>query len=75
MEADETIVTPSGHWGTADPAAQPSHDVVAGLPRMVIEAHSRLGPDCSPEQVAGELQQRGLEVTVDEVRAVWPPGG
>ena len=43
-----------------------------GLPRMVLEARSRLGPAATPEQVAGELQEKGIsDATPQAVRDVW----
>jgi hypothetical protein len=48
---------------------------VKGLPRLVLEAHARLGPKATPEQVANELRCGGVETTVEEVRSLWPEGG
>ena len=67
--------SPEEHWGTRDPLAQPPLDVVKGLPRLVIETHTRLGPNATPERVAEELRQRGINTTVEEVRSLWPEGG
>ena len=47
----------------------------AGLPRRVLEARVRLGPDATPEAVADDLRAHGLpDVTVDEVRQLWDEG-
>lgn len=62
------------HWGTRDPATQPSRDMVIGLPRMVLETRTRMGPDATPERVARELQDRGVDTTIDAVRNVWDEG-
>jgi hypothetical protein len=51
--------SPEEHWGTRDPEGQPPLDQVKGLPRLVIETHTRLGPNASPERVAEELRKRG----------------
>ncbi len=56
------------HWMTQNPEAQPARDAVAGLPRMVLETQSRLGPDATPEAVSAELQARGVDASPDDVR-------
>lgn len=66
--------TPAAHWGATDPASQPDRDAVLSLPRMVLEARLRLGPDVTPEQVAEELRGRGVDTTVEAVRDVWDEG-
>ena len=76
MTPDEpaTAGSSSAHWGTSDPAAQPSADLVSGLPRLVLESRSRLGLDASVEKVIAELKERGLDVTDDDVRRCWDRG-
>lgn len=46
-----------------------------GLPRLVCEAHARLGPQATPQQVCDELTKRGVRTTADAVTACWPEGG
>jgi hypothetical protein len=46
-----------------------------GLPRLVCEAHARLGGNATPEQVAADLKARGIDTCVDDVKACWPEGG
>jgi len=65
--------TPSGQRGTRDPTAPP-REKGTGLPRMVLETRTRMGPDATPERVARELQDRGVDTTVDAVRNVWDVG-
>ena len=62
------------HWGTRDPATLPTREMVAGLPRLVLETRVRLGPLVSPEEVAQDLQARGVNTTTDAVREVWDEG-
>ena len=38
---------------------------------MILETRNRLGPAATPEQVAGELKVRGVEATVEQVKAAW----
>lgn len=71
MDPETTDGRSERHWGSSDPAADPSHDLVAGVPRMVMEARDRMGADATAEQVAEELKQRGLEVTLADVQAAW----
>ena len=66
---------PAAHWATARPEEQPSRDQLLGLPRLVIETHTRLGPLATPEQVAQDLCARGVETTADAVKQCWPEGG
>ena len=56
-----------------DPATSPVRDA-AGLPRLVLEARTRLGPTVTPEQVTRELQAKGVRTTVEDVRSVWDEG-
>jgi hypothetical protein len=50
-------------------------DQFHGLPRLVLEARARLGPDATPEAVADDLRARGVpDVGVDEVRQLWDEG-
>jgi hypothetical protein len=42
---------------------------------MVAEAHTRLGPDATPERVLQELRAGGVETTIEEVRKAWPGAG
>ena len=64
----------TAHWGTKDPAAEPSGDQVAGLPRLVMETRSRLGLDAPVDKVMAELKERGLDVSEDDVKKVWDRG-
>lgn len=73
LPTDPVPGNPAGHWGTRDPEAQPPRNLVLGLPRMVTETVTRLGPGCTPEQVCRELQAGGVEASPDEVRRAWPP--
>ena len=66
--------SPEAHWSNTDPTAQPSGAMVMGLPRMVLEARTRMGPDATPEQVAEELKAGGLDTDLESVRAVWDEG-
>jgi hypothetical protein len=66
--------SPEAHWGCCDPAAQPPQPLVLGLPRMVIEARTRLGPEATPERVAEELRAGGVETDADAIRQVWDEG-
>ncbi|MDB5309249.1 MAG: hypothetical protein JWO38_3451 [Gemmataceae bacterium] len=50
-------------------------DEILGLPRLVLETHLRLGPNSTPEQVADDIRESGIETTVEEVRSLWPEGG
>ena len=74
LPTDPVPGNPAGHWGTSDPCAQPPRNLVLGLPRMVTEAVTRLGPGATPEQVLQDLRACGVEVTTDEVRKAWPEG-
>ncbi|MBX9626162.1 MAG: hypothetical protein K2X82_20355 [Gemmataceae bacterium] len=65
---------PEAHWTNPDPAAQPSGAMVMGLPRMVLESRTRMGPDATPEAVADELRAGGVETTAEAVRQVWDEG-
>ena len=56
------------HWMTTDPEGQPPRDMVAGLGRMVIETRDRLGPTATPEVIAAELKERGVDTTAEAVR-------
>lgn len=64
----------TAHWGTKDPAAEPSGDQVAGLPRLVMQARSHLGLDAPVEKVLAELKGRGLDVSEGDVKKVWDRG-
>lgn len=78
MNTDPTChdpCSPEKHWGTRDPQAQPPLDQVKGLPRLVVETHTRLGPNATPERVTEELRSRGIDTTVAEVQSLWPEGG
>ncbi len=46
----------------------------AGLPRLVLEARARLGPDATPERVAEEVRAYVPRVTDEEVRQLWDEG-
>lgn len=61
---------PAAHWGTKHPEEQPSYGQVAGLGRMVQEALNRMGPSATPEAVAAELRDAGVETDAEEV-ARW----
>ncbi len=45
-----------------------------GLPRMVLEARTKLGGGATPEQVAEELRHAGTAVPLDDIRKVWDEG-
>ncbi len=46
-----------------------------GLPRLVLEARARLGPEATPERVTEEVRTHGVPgVTVEEVRQLWDEG-
>lgn len=64
----------TAHWGTKDPAAEPSGDVVATLPRLVMDVRSRLGSDAGVDKVLAELKERGLDVTEADVQRCWDKG-
>ncbi|MBX9582999.1 MAG: hypothetical protein K2X87_22060 [Gemmataceae bacterium] len=66
--------SPEAHWSNTDPTAQPPQPLVMGLPRLVLEARTRIGPDATPEQVAEELKAGGVDTDVESVRAVWDEG-
>jgi hypothetical protein len=58
----------------AAPTTEPG-DQDPGLPRLVLEARTRLGPDATPEAVADDLRARGVpDVGVSEVRQLWDEG-
>ncbi|HYH69047.1 MAG TPA: hypothetical protein VD866_30410 [Urbifossiella sp.] len=46
-----------------------------GLPRMVCETHAHLGPQATPQQVCDAIKAKGVETTVEDVKACWPEGG
>ena len=47
----------------------------AGLPRLVLEARVRLGPNANPEHVAEEVRAHGVPgVTDEDVRQLWDSG-
>lgn len=66
--------SPEAHWSNTDPTDQPSGAMVMGLPRMVIEARARMGPEATPEKVAEELKAGGVDTTADAVRQLWDEG-
>ncbi len=46
-----------------------------GLPSLVLEIRTRMGPLASPEQVAAEVRARGFPNTSDaDVRQLWDEG-
>ncbi len=65
---------PGERFAHENPEGQPCRETVVGLPRMVLEARTRLGPTATPEQVARELQNHGVDTTADIVRKVWDEG-
>jgi hypothetical protein len=65
------VGTPAAQWGTHDPAAEPTRPEASGFGRLVMEFRTRLGPDCTPDDVAAELRTAGVEATGEQVRAVW----
>lgn len=67
--------SPEEHWSTHNPQAQPPLDQIKGLPRLVVETHTRLGPNATPERVAEELRKQGIDTTAEEVRSLWPESG
>ncbi len=74
MDPDTDDGKAAAHWGKLDPADTTNRDLVLGVPRMVTEARTRLGPDTTAEQVFEELKQRGLDVTLDDVKTGWDRG-
>ncbi len=60
---------PPHQWHSDSPQEQPAQDLVKGVPRLVQEARLNLGAGATPEAVFDDLKARGLEVTLDEVRA------
>jgi hypothetical protein len=75
MNPNPTSPNPAEQEGTTPHTAEPPHDLVTGLPRLVIESHTRLGPNATPERVVEDLRAIGVETTVEEVRGLWPEGG
>jgi hypothetical protein len=64
---------PAEHWGTRNPEDQPPRDQIMGLPRLVTETCTRLGPNTTAEDVVCDLRSRGIDTTEEEVRRVWDP--
>ena len=64
----------TAHWGSDNPAVEPSGDLVSGLPRLVLESRSRMGLDAPIDKVIAELKERGLDVSEEDVRACWDRG-
>ena len=54
-----------------DPAAEPA-EADKGLPRLVLEARTHLGPTATPDTVVLELRNHGVEAPVDDVEQLWP---
>lgn len=69
-----TVGDPEAHWSNVNPTAQPPRPMILGLPRLVIEAHARLGPDATPERIVEELKAGGVDTTAEAVRQVWDEG-
>ena len=55
------------------PTPEPD-DQSPGLPRLVLEARVRLGPDATPEEVADDLRGQLPKVTTAQVRDAWDEG-
>jgi hypothetical protein len=62
---------PESHWAHSDVESQPPRDQVLSLRRLVQESRTRLGPAADPEAVLADLAKRGLDITRDDIRAVW----
>ncbi|QJW95252.1 hypothetical protein [Frigoriglobus tundricola] len=46
-----------------------------GLPRLVLEARARLGPEATLEQVTEEVRANGIpHASVEQVRQLWDEG-
>ncbi len=46
-----------------------------GLPRLVLELRTRLGPRATPEQVTEEVRANGIpDAMVEQVRQLWDEG-
>jgi hypothetical protein len=50
------------------------NDQSLGLPRLVLEARVRLGPEATPETVADYLRGQMPEISSDQVKDVWDEG-
>ena len=72
---DDDKTTPEEHWASRDPESQPPRPAVLGLGRQVLESKLRLGAKATPAAVAEEIRAAGLEVTEEQIRAVWDHGG
>ncbi|MBN9521263.1 hypothetical protein J0H58_22535 [bacterium] len=66
---------PAAHWASTNPEELPSRDQVIGLPRMVLETHTRLGPQATPQQVTDDLNSQGVDATLEDVKACWSESG
>lgn len=75
LPTDPVPGNPAAHWASTNPDELPAREQVIGLPRMVLEAHARLGPQATPQQVCDELKARGVDTCVDDVKACWPESG
>jgi hypothetical protein len=75
VPTDPVPGNPAAHWASQNPEELPARDQVIGLPRLVLETHTRLGPQATPQQVADDLKARGIDTTADAVRQCWPEGG
>jgi hypothetical protein len=68
MNANTTTIEP-----TTLSSAPNNHG--PGLPRLVLEVRTRLGPEATPEQVTEEVRANGIpEATVEQVRQLWDEG-
>jgi hypothetical protein len=63
--------TAEEHWASRDPEGQPPRAAVLGLGRQVMECKLRLGAKATPAAVLAEVRAAGLDVTEEQIRAVW----
>ncbi len=68
---DKPPCSPESHWYPSDVGAQPPHDQVLSLCRLVQEARARLGHQSDAEAVRRDLNARGIAVTREEVAREW----
>jgi hypothetical protein len=64
---------PESHWYPSDPAAQPAHEAVTSLNRLIQEVRAQLGPGADAAAICEELKRRGVDANADEVRRICQP--
>jgi hypothetical protein len=62
---------PESHWVPSDIVNQPSRDEVLSARRLVQESRARLGPDADVDRVHADLNVRGVELSRQDIVAVW----